>query len=98
MAASLNFFASQFKCVVCSEMSRVPAQSPFECPHCRSVYTASMKLALNSGIGAAGATVTLGTAFGMRTVVAAILALVLAFVIWRSLFEVKLVRRGRSTV
>jgi len=57
-----------------------------------------MKLALNSGIAVAGAAVTLGTAFGMRTAVAGVLACVLGFVVWRILFEVKLVRRGRSAV
>jgi hypothetical protein len=62
------------------------------------VYTASMKLALSSGAATAGATVTLGTAFGMRTAVAGVLALVLGFVVWRILFAVKLVRRNRSAV
>jgi len=60
------------------------------------MFTASMKLALNSGIAFAGVVVTLGTSFGMRTAAAAVLALVVGFAVWRMLFEVKLVKRGST--
>jgi hypothetical protein len=98
MTVSLNFFASRFKCPVCAQESQVPGVSPFECRHCGSVFKASMKAALGSGIAVAGFIVTIGTALGMRTAVAAVLACVVGFAAWRFFFEVKLVRRGRNAV